>query len=344
MAIDPKPFRNHFDSRIPGSSPSETYPMVLSPGDTLVCTESWLPVQPGYPSEKSSGGFTAPRPCLRKAATLTCVADPVPSGTFRPPYCGHDGLWRVSDISWQRLPVMPANVNPLPSVPSLGRVWLDGHHAAPWIRRYLHPTENLPDYGRDLATRFNEAALVAMVTHDRDLVIKLVQIGIDTYGNLKAGLSWRSDGGHGSGWKWPILFAGRLLNDASMLAIGKDHEFATDPQMGKVRTFGEDCSTFSYQHNIGTQAQPVWQTRYDWCGRHCYNPNDCQEPYREAGTANTWLGAALGARLMGLKAAWNHDPFFEYVDLYAKKNFSADWKRSWSPWVWEVWKKVRPLV
>jgi hypothetical protein len=201
---------------------------------------------------------------------------------------------------------------------------------------------NLPDYGRDIATRFNEAALVAMCTHDQDLVIKLVQIGIDTFGNVEAGLSWRSDGGHGSGWKWPILFAGALLDDAAMLAVGVEHEFSVDPQMGQVRTFGEDCSTF---YNANGDA--------DWCGRHYYNPNDCQEPYRKVGTANTWLGAALGARLMGLVGAWNHDPFFEYMDHYvglpdsefrgADGNYAA-WQRSWSPWVLEVWREYRGTV
>jgi hypothetical protein len=172
-----------------------------------------------------------------------------------------------------------------------------------------------------------------MVTHDESLVVKLVQIGIDLFGLLKSGACWRSDGGHGSGRKWPILFAGALLNDEEMLSIGKTHEFATDPQVGKVRTFGEDCST--YVAADGT---------YRWGGRHCYKPTDLQEPYEKCCTINTWLGAALACRLMRLEDRWNHRPFFEVVDAHVARTDLKDWERSWSPWVWTMWQKYRGTV
>jgi hypothetical protein len=333
IGLNPKPYENPFDSRIPGSVASRTYPILMLPGDTMVCTQSWLESETGCPDSVTSGGFTAPRPCLKEAVTLTCLAVVPLEGSFRPAYCG-DGVVRhnISQIKWDRLPIL-VSTGSLPSLRSFGRPWLDAHHAAPWIMRYLHPTLNLQNYGRDLTTDYNEAVLVAMCTQDAALVIRLIQIGIDLHGLYKNGARWRSDGGHGSGRLWPILFAGTMLGDTEMV---------NDVNSSEVGAFGEKCSTYMSADGHAS-----------WGGRHCYKASDTQENYRYVGTANTWLGAALGARLMHLENAWNHPAFFEYMDYYVNlpdstfldnKNNYAAWKRSWSAWVLEMWYKYRPTV
>ena len=77
-------------------------------------------------------------------------------------------------------------------------------------------------------------------------------------------------------------------------------------------------------------------------GRSCTSPymsngcsgsgaKDCRDPagqvdacpdYRSCCTSFTWVGQALGIRLLGAKAAWNHDPFFDYVDRWM--SYGAD--------------------
>ena len=46
------------------------------------------------------------------------------------------------------------------------------------------------------------------------LLIGFVQNGIDLWGIVRAGFhGWQGFGGHGTGRKWPIVFAGIMLGD-----------------------------------------------------------------------------------------------------------------------------------
>ena len=40
------------------------------------------------------------------------------------------------------------------------------------------------------------------------------------------------------------------------------------------------------------------------------------ERYRLCCTARAWIGTALAAQLMGARAAWNHDAYFDYCDRW----------------------------
>jgi hypothetical protein len=64
--------------------------------------------------------------------------------------------------------------------------------------------------------------------------------------------------------------------------------------------------------------------------------------YRRCCTANAWLGAVLGARMMGLVDAWNHPALFDYTDRYVQIE-PVGWTRSWAPWVGRMWDQYRPL-
>ena len=67
------------------------------------------------------------------------------------------------------------------------------------------------------------------------LLIGLVQNGIDLWGIVRAGFhGWQAHGGHGSGRKWPIVFAGMMLGDDEMASPTK-----TYPNV----QFGEDMQT-----------------------------------------------------------------------------------------------------
>jgi hypothetical protein len=66
-------------------------------------------------------------------------------------------------------------------------------------------------------------------------VFDIIQIGIDHYGLICNGHpGWPAHGGHGSDRKFPIIFAGALLDDEAMANVKKNFPSAK---------FGEDEQT-----------------------------------------------------------------------------------------------------
>jgi uncharacterized repeat protein (TIGR02543 family) len=217
---------------------SASSPLVLPAGRSLVSTESKMPLAPDYSY-------------IQKAAVLTVLAQAPAAGSFRPPYCGTDKTIRFnkSQLDYSKL----ASLTPVAGMPSLAsveatfeKVWLD--HKGSYEGRYLHPYENMPNYGCDMAERIGIAGMMLNLRHSADpvtnnalkekLLISFVQYGIDLWGVYKAGGTdiWKMDGGHGPGRKLPILMAGTLLGDQEMADIGKHN--ISDP------FFGEDHTTY----------------------------------------------------------------------------------------------------
>lgn len=215
-------------------------PRILLPGESLVSTESWPGDDPAAPS--SDNKFGIPRPALRRAAVLTALASHPAPDALRPPYGGSaKPLHRVSELDLGILPSLPATPT-APDVddfsPFLGRLWLD--HLRRFPNRYLHPSENMHDYDRDVAADYNAAALLTLcdipAAEKLELLTPLVQIGIDIHAILETGATYGDGGGgFGSGRKWPVLFAGLLLGDVAMQNVGLDY--------GPVHSL-EDCQTF----------------------------------------------------------------------------------------------------
>ncbi len=315
---------------------SSTHPLHLLPGSSLVSTTSQpLPGQ---------------MPQLEACAVLTCLAEPPPVDAFRPPYCGTDKRcrWVAKDLDLTRL----ARLEAPPGVPSSAellehfeRTWLD--HVTGWTGRFLHPRENMPDYGRDIADLVGQGALVLQLDQElsqkRPLAIAMVQIGIDLYGVVKNGGRFLADGGSGSGRKFPVLLAGALLRDEEILRCVREQQFA----------FAEDAQTFV----IAETTTGVWNFGHggygpddvglpEWGNRHADDPSlDVKtwtgDPYRRCCTANVWHGAVLAVRIMGLREAWGHDPLFDYVDRYMQVESKGEWTRSWNPFAERMWDRYR---
>ena len=119
---------------------SQGRPLRLQPGTSLVSAVS-------HP-------IAGQLPQLEGSAVLTVVASPPASDAFRPPYCGDDkrSRWSAKDLDLTCL----ARLDPAAGAPSarhlisqLERIWLD--HLPGVQGRYLHPRENMPDYGREIA-------------------------------------------------------------------------------------------------------------------------------------------------------------------------------------------------
>jgi hypothetical protein len=342
--INPRAADQHaFDSRVSGyqSALGVTFPVTLQPGQSLVSTQSWLPGEPGFPVVDSSG---SPRPALKRAAVLTCLASIPPADAFRPPYAGQaKPLYRTSQLRSNILP----RLSPVSRTPSVNtavrwfeRVWLDVKMQ--WSGRYLHPSESMPDYGRDLAARLNDGYLMLLLDlpGKERVLLHLVQIGIDFNGLLRNGGHWPANGGHGIGRKWPILFAGLMLNDAKMQSIGGDF----GPEY-----FSEDCQTF-YVTAADKQRFPSLFPVIGapaWGIRHCYAPERDADGrgYALCCTINASHPAALCARIMDAKSLWNHNAFFDYTDLHMLQTAVTfgvgDSRRSWSLFAEQMWDTYR---
>lgn len=332
---------------------SGSTPLVLDHDKSLISAVSYMGASPA-----TNGSFSQ----LQTAAVLTVLADAPPEGAFRPAYAGIDKsvLFTEGDLDYSVL----GNLAPTSGTPDLAlttaafqRVWLD--HMSGWTSRYMHPIDNMPDYGRDFTSVYGTGVLLLQTNltqaQKRDLLIRTVQIGIDFHGNVKAGAFWQGVGGQGSGRKFPILFAGAVLHDPEMLAIGATHPSGyfgpNDPN--NRSSFGEDCQTFVVQqtspgvynwgfgnYNASYVGLPEWGNRHT----HEINQDNSQwggDPYRRCCTANAWVGQTLTARIMGLQTFWAHQVYFDYMDRFMQTEAVGDWTRSWEPWQATMWDTYR---
>lgn len=338
--------QNYSHSRNAAWNLSASNPLLLQPNQSLI--------------KAVSNTNSALLPVLQSCAVLTALDVVPPQGSFRPPYAGTDHTVRydLQMIDWQQLQQLaPAAGMPTvaATVTTFVRPWLD--HAPGWATRYMHPIANMPDYGRDFASKYNEAALMCntnMPLPDKQaLATHLVQIGIDFFANKRGGAVWEGVGGHGSGRKLPILFAGALLGDQGMLAVGFDYPSERQHDGSYTAHFGEDCQTFYVEQTSGTEinwgfggydATHIGMPEFGFSHVH-YPDNDAvgwaTNSYRLCCTANAWNSAVLCARMMGLRNAWNHPPLFDYTDRFMQTEPSG-WTRSWSGWCGAMWDMYRP--
>jgi hypothetical protein len=300
------------------------------------------------------------RPQLQTAAVLTILPQVPLSNSFRPAYSGSDKTIRFH-VDQMRMDLL-ANLAPVSSTPDMvsvlnwfARPFLD--HVPNWMSDYHHPEDNLPYYGRDISARIGDGALVLQldlpVEQKQTLLIRYLQVGIDFYGVLMDGgqENWVPDGGHSSGRKWPILFAGLILGDAAMQAVG--------PGDGTgLGWFGEDAQTFYVtQADVDREHTPDLRNCYyepyepedislpEWGIRHGTDPLADNKAwcaiYRQCCTANAWPGFVLAARIMGAKELWGHDVLFDYQDRYMAIQTPGTWQRSWSRFSEEMWETYR---
>ncbi len=354
VAIDP-PTRTHQDRTVNGSmiNPSPRDGSATGYGETRdtgydeaknvardVSRDRPLRVEPhsSLVSTISTDEANA-RPGIETAAVLTVVDQPPPENAFRPPYSGRDKTshWTTDDLRYDLLP----RLEPVEQTPEIAqmadrfeRVWLD--HVPGWTGRAIHPVTSMPSYGRDMASRLGQGSLMLLLDfpdeQKRDLLVNLVQIGIDFYGIVEDGgeRNWVPNGGHAQGRKWPILFAGTMLDDEDMANIGQreDVYFGEDAQtfyVSERQVQRTDLHVMDPSHNDYVERYADGYTEAmlgmpEWGIRHATDPRrDTPNPgrrYRKCCTAASWHGHVLAARLMGLKQAWNHDALFDYSDRY----------------------------
>ena len=261
---------------------------------------------------------------MKTAAVLTCLSTVPAADAFRPAYIGGDKqIFRLSDVQWDKL----MNLAPTALMPNwqkferyVERPWLD-HLMGGWQGQWLLPTRlNQPAYGREYARIFSTASLMLHTKATREkkekLLIRLIQIGIDFRGIAEVGGFWNEGGGHTSGRKFPILFAGIMLNNPY---------FANLPS---TAIFHEDTETYYGQGWAGQKA--LWQIVIHHGIRTPYmqkSPDswetgswgEISERYRICCNAQAWVGQTLSVLLMKGKSTWNHNAYFDVVEDWMRK-------------------------
>ena len=265
------------------------------------------------------------RRVLKTAAILTVLESPAAEGSFRPAYCGQVKATslNVNQINYKLL----RRLSPLGKTPPIAEVervferpWLG--HIPNWHGRQLHPIENMPDYGRDIALASGTGALMLNLDlpdeQKKTLLIRYIQLGIDLFGIVEDGgdRNWVSHGAQNHGRKWPILFAGMMLDSQPMKRIGDRKGIA----------FQEDESTFYVSETepgvinggfggFGREhlGMPEWGTR------HADNParDDAawDSPHRLL-VSGSCAGFVLAAHIMNARELWNHEALFDYQDRW----------------------------
>ena len=351
-------------------------PVAMKPGDSLVSTIS-MPkniVLSAQLRNKIERGVDDSSP-IRTAAVLTCVGKPQPADAFRPGFCDRQQkIYLARNLKRKLLPAAAATRS-MPRIQKYIRFT-----QRPWVGTcffgFEEPVENMPQYGLEYGRVVGISALLLCTDikpqQKEPLLVNFVQVGIDLGGIVRADHpGWTGWGGHGSGRKLPIVFAGLLLGDNEMANISKffpGASFGEDEQ-----TAYGDCWTgakvvFAGHSGIDT-ATGTGRSRGNGWGPYEHTPpsqwkdgQNTSESYRRCCTSVGWVAQALALRLMHAEKVWNHAAFFDYVDRWMYEDDAAfvktireatgrdhdkEWARqgqAWDAFVNEMWARYRPAL
>jgi hypothetical protein len=320
-------------------------PFTLQPGDSAISSISVATVGTTPRILRSQNNSGSP---VKTIAVLTCLAAPVAADAFRPTYAdASKTIYYSRNLRRDYLPSLPrpGSTPPLSTYEGwLGQTWLDAVFFG-----FDAPTDNQPDYGRELARLIGMAGLQLCLDYTpaekEPLLIYLLQYGIDQDGLVRAGHSgWPAHGGHGQGRKLPIVMAGWLLDDEAMAA--PDTRFGED--IHTMYDLAWQGATVVYSGHTGAAGTPG---RSGWGAYEHLQPSqwldDIGEDYRRCCTSVSFVGLALAARLIGAKDAWDHPALFSYADRWMTeddtediaiiqqqigRSYSAGWQRQGQTW------------
>lgn len=322
-----------YDSQIPyyDGTLGVTYPATLQPGDSLVSTQS----QDGNVVDLCGFSVSDSFQHLRSAEVLTCVSTPPLATEFRPPLVGSVK---------PRFDSAAMNTNLLPSLALTGgafvapnattatdyaryfeRPWI--LHVRDWVGRQSHPTQNMPNYHREVYNVVSDASLILCsnlsLAQKNDLLIGFVQCGIDMYYATITG----PQGADSSCNKWVVMFAGYMLGDENMVATSYNYrtEWMTYYAVNGTSPF---TSAIVPPNQGWTGATVLWRQDPGSAEHEHLHPTEWQqaqaspsdngakrEVYRRS-NSYTWPGFGLAAIAMSAQADWNHDEFFDYLDRW----------------------------
>lgn len=345
-----------FDSLgTPGSAPTLPYNSSLDKdpatlGSSLVVTTGSVVKTI---SRTGANGTTYPdssgRQHIQRMVVLTVVSSAPAAGSFRPPIAVSDkaSYWTDSDLDyswWPSLALPSGDVSPWAS----GTTVLTTQAAKMRGPYPLHFTQNtaggrttMPlndgqaEYGREIGHDIAISALALCLDYTnaqkRDLLVGLVQLGIDVLGRRNEGGIFASSGG-GEPWrKMPLLIAAKALaSSAGAAALNAEVaasrlNYAESGQYFTVAKADIDANAAHYTAD-GRSRPPYDMTMVgtsEWGEAHTSTPSLATVRTRDGNGWETWyrphnvahmLGQTLAARLMGLDTLWNDPIVFDYED------------------------------
>ena len=324
------PTSNHeqaFDRRISGYNKKlvPTLPLKLTSRTSSVVKTVSVPTQ-----KKKC------RPCIQYAAVLTIVpkAISISVNVLRPGYFGATKIiHRLEDINLQSIGKWPARHVTKKKKHSFKALALEYQgvrldHIVGWVGRPLHPKDNMPEYGAQIALD-NSITILRMLLDDFNVenryhkatLVNYLQMAVDLRSMADGGVIWPANGGHGNGRKLPLLFAAQVLNDDGFNNAVYKSRFSEDEQVyfsqvnGRA-LYGRKCSVADYwlRYRMGKGKR----TCRDPYGFIDGGGKEIGEAYQKCCTAKPWKYTALAIEMLDLKRKWNHDAFFQYIDRWVE--------------------------
>lgn len=334
-------YQQGFDSRIAGWNASRvpSLPLTVRPGDRIVKAMSVSDPSPDHSV------------ALQTAIVVTLVSTPPPSDAFRPPYFGEaaiqgpdGGYWMASDVDLSRLlasPKLPADASVIPSfdwmTSRFERLQLD--HLTGYVSRQLHPVDNMPNYGADIARDTGDGGMRLMLpdaltnTSASPAIAAYVQLGLDIFSILVNGGSWPANGGHENGRKLPLAFAAVVLNDDNITAACKAAPITVFSESDELQHHPANANRPLFgQINLAPEVPAASEEEAYWelvtsgdgfrTGRDPYGWIDGGafpgSFYQFCCTSEMWKGTALpiGNLSAPLQATANLPFFLQYVDRW----------------------------
>jgi Bacterial Ig-like domain (group 2) len=345
-------------------------PITLKPGDSLVSSISLAQIHSVPEVMRSSDMSASP---VATTSVLTVLAAAPSSDAFRPSYCDRSQtIYHANALQRNLLPSLaPPNPSQTPTLAQF-ETW----YRRPWIdtNAFLFdaPADYMPSYGQHIAFADSYATLLLMLNFPADQKINLtnyfVQYGIDLYGCVQTGYGWPAFGGHRSGRKLPIVFAGILLNNDGMKNVSTNfpNQFGEDmqalyinklPPAGTYQQAWQGATVvYGGHYGVKTDGTPVSAGLYGpyeqlqpsaW---PLISPTEqLGEAYRRCCTSVSWVGEALTIHILHAETTWNQQAFLDYVDRWMTEDdtqavaeikaqsgfdYSANWERQKQTQYW----------
>lgn len=250
------------------ASLSKVPPFTANPGDSILSSISL--------AELTSKSY------ISLIAVLTVVDVPQAPDKFRPPYTrparepvsSQDELiFSTDDIRWELL----SQLEPISSTPALSETErkfekFRMEHYKGWQRSEITPIDSASTYGREVSGAVSEASLQLNLNYTdeekRTLMFGLLQFGIDLYGVYLDNGEWHSDGGIFCGRKWPLLFAGIMLDNEIKNIDMPPERFHEDGQTFYVSRHPDGDSAPPGNEDYDIYTPPYGLKQYGWSGNN----------------------------------------------------------------------------
>ncbi len=355
---------------------------VARPNNQTLSSNNPLTIQTGSLVSSISTPETSGRTQLQTAAILTVLKSPAPEGSFRPSYSGSDKTikFNKNQLNYSLLKKL-APVSDTPRLKQQAgdsqadsvermfeRPWLDHISGLGGMGRPAHPLDNMMSYDRDLTSQVGIAALMLHLDFTNQeketLLIRFVQVGIDNYGVIQDGgrENWLQD----TGRKFPILFAGLMLNDNNMKNIGQksgDYAYTAPYSSGNppldIIWFEEDTAPFyvtqadvdlTHSSEWAPDSRDAQQIPYEqgdiglpeWGKVRVYDRttiNKYWETTYRAVISPAYGGFVLAIHIMGTRELWNHDALFDYKDRFMEVETEIREQSKFVENMWDTYRK-----